>query len=58
MPGMRKTGLIVAALLAGLTVTGTANAADGDNKAATADADTKQLLLLMDQDRNGKVSKP
>jgi Ca2+-binding EF-hand superfamily protein len=32
-------------------------AADQTAKAAAADADTKQLLLLMDQDRNGKVSK-
>jgi Ca2+-binding EF-hand superfamily protein len=57
MPGFWKSGLIAATLLAGLATTATAMAADADKKAVTADSDTKQLLVLMDHDRNGKISK-
>jgi Ca2+-binding EF-hand superfamily protein len=44
-------------LAAALILAATAIAADGDKKVVAADAETKQLLLLMDQDRNGKVSR-
>jgi hypothetical protein len=57
MPGKRKTGLIVALLLAGAAMTGPVWAVDQLNNAHAADSNTKQLLLLMDQDRNGKISK-
>jgi Ca2+-binding EF-hand superfamily protein len=51
MPMRLTYGLIVAALLAAGAVRAQ------DTRQRTADSDTKQLLLLMDQDRNGKVSK-
>jgi hypothetical protein len=47
---------IEAALVAG-TVAGTAIAADNSQKVAAGVPATKQLLLLMDTDKNGKVSK-
>jgi hypothetical protein len=53
----RKIGLVVAALFAAGAMTGTAMAADSSQPAATADYSTKQLLLLMDKDQNGKVSR-
>lgn len=53
MPRSWKFVLVAAPLLAA--------AADSvwaaDTKVQAADAETKQLLLLMDQDRNGKISK-
>jgi len=55
MPARWTFVLVVAPLLAAGAMTGSVWAAD--TKAQAADADTKQLLLLMDQDRNGKVSK-
>lgn len=45
-----------AVLLAGLAA-GTGIAADNTQKVAAGEAATKQLLLLMDTDKNGKVSK-
>jgi len=45
-----------AALLAGI-VAGTGVAADNTQKLAAGTTATKQLLLLMDTDNNGKVSK-
>jgi Ca2+-binding EF-hand superfamily protein len=56
MSGKCRTALVIALVLAGLGFAGAARAADNDKK-AMADSDTKQLLLLMDQDRNGKISK-
>ena len=60
MPATRKPGLIpgliIVMLLAG-GIAGSASAQDLTSKTAIADADTKQLLLLMDQDRNGKISR-
>ena len=50
----RKTVLLGAALVAVLAVQAGVHA---DEKTAAADANTKQLLLLMDKDQNGKVSK-
>jgi len=47
-------------MFAALNVAGAvtaAGAANASSKEQSADADTKQLLLLMDVDRNGKVSK-
>src|SRR5580658_6732031 len=57
MPGKRKIGLMAVTLLAAAAMGGPAGAADQPDKAQEVDADTKQLLLLMDQDRNGKISK-
>ena len=56
MQGRRKFGLMFAALNVAGAVTA-AGAANASSKEQSADADTKQLLLLMDVDRNGKVSK-
>lgn len=53
----RKILLVVAALSAAGTMTGTAMAADFDRESAAVDESTKQLLLLMDKDQNGKVSR-
>jgi hypothetical protein len=54
-------GLAAAALLVSGTWAGTAVAreitAPAQRKLAKVDAETKQLLLLMDQDQNGKISK-
>jgi len=54
-------GLVAAALLASGAWVGTAVAreitAPAPHKLAKVDAETKQLLLLMDRDQNGKVSK-
>jgi hypothetical protein len=47
---------IEAALLAGI-IAGTGVAADNTKKLAAGTTATKQLLLLMDTDKNGKVSK-
>jgi hypothetical protein len=47
---------IEAVFVAG-TVAGTAIAADNNQKVAAGVPATKQLLLLMDTDKNGKVSK-
>jgi Ca2+-binding EF-hand superfamily protein len=49
--------LMAVTLLAAAAMGGPARAADQPDKAQEVDADTKQLLLLMDQDRNGKISK-
>jgi len=54
MQGTWKYALIISALLMSAHATW---ADDTTTKANAADAETKQLLLLMDQDRNGKVSK-
>jgi Ca2+-binding EF-hand superfamily protein len=48
---------MVATLLAAGTIAGPVWAQVPPSKAAAADAETKQLLLLMDQDRNGKISR-
>jgi hypothetical protein len=54
-------GLVAAALLASGTWVGTAVArevtAPSQHKLVKGDAETKQLLLLMDKDQNGKISK-
>jgi len=54
-------GLAAAALLASGTWLGTAVArevtAPTQHKLAKGDSETKQLLLLMDKDQNGKISK-
>jgi Ca2+-binding EF-hand superfamily protein len=54
-------GLAAAALLASGTWAGTAVAreitAPTQHKLTKVDAETKQLLLLMDKDKNGKISK-
>jgi Ca2+-binding EF-hand superfamily protein len=55
MPGSWKFALAIVPLLAAGALTGSAWA--DNSKVQAADSDTKQLLLLMDQDRNGKVSK-
>lgn len=57
MPRQRNFGLMIAILLAAGTIACPLRAQVASPKMAAADADTKQLLLLMDQDRNGKVSK-
>jgi Ca2+-binding EF-hand superfamily protein len=50
-----KAGWIVAVWLAALPMTAPAIAADA-NQSAVVDTDTKELLRLMDRDRNGMVS--
>ena len=57
MPGRWKLVLLIAPLLVSGTMIGLAQAADTPPKVVAADAETKQLLLLMDQDRNGKITK-
>ena len=57
MPGKPNFGLLIALPLAAGAMIGPVRAQIPPTKAAAADADTKQLLVLMDQDRNGKVSK-
>jgi hypothetical protein len=57
MTGNRKTGWIVAVSLAVLAMAGAAVAAEPPKKVAAGVYNTKELLLLMDQDRNGRVSK-
>ena len=52
-----KSVALAAVVLASATVTGTAKAADSDASIAAGEAETKQLLRLMDKDQNGKVSK-
>ena len=52
----RKTGWTLAGLAAVL-VAGMAGAAEPPKKVAAGVYKTKELLLLMDQDRNGKVSR-
>jgi len=56
MAGKFKTGLIVAAF-GGLTLAGAAFATEPPKKVAAGVYETKELLLLMDVDRNGKISK-
>ena len=49
---------VAAAVLAGVAMIGTGRAADEKEKRiAAGETETKKLLLLMDRDRNGKVSK-
>ncbi|MGD0107899.1 MAG: hypothetical protein ABSC06_28240 [Rhodopila sp.] len=56
MNGKRVILVISAVLLAG-AVTGIARAADREANLATGEYNTKQLLLLMDKDKSGKVSR-
>jgi Ca2+-binding EF-hand superfamily protein len=53
----RKLGLVVATAVAVLASLGMARAADTEQKVVAGEYRTKELLLLMDQDRNGKVSR-
>ncbi len=53
----RRTGWIVAAGFAGLLAAAPARAAEPPQKVAAGASKTKELLLLMDVDRNGKVSR-
>jgi hypothetical protein len=53
----RRTGWIVAAGFAGLLAAAPARAAEPPQKVAAGEYKTKELLLLMDVDRNGKVSR-
>jgi Ca2+-binding EF-hand superfamily protein len=55
MLGKRNAGLAVAALLAARA--GPAMADDREQNLAAGTAQTRQLLRLMDQDKNGMVSK-
>jgi hypothetical protein len=57
MQGRRKFGLMFAALNLAAPIAGAARADNASSKVQSADAETKQLPLLMDVDRNGKVSK-
>jgi|HubBroStandDraft_1064217.scaffolds.fasta_scaffold91567_3 Ca2+-binding EF-hand superfamily protein len=57
MPGNRKFGLMIGMLLAAAVMPAPVWAVDQTSKAQMADSNTRQLLLLMDQDRNGKISK-
>jgi Ca2+-binding EF-hand superfamily protein len=49
--------LAAAAGFAAATLGGAALAADSDQNLAAGETQAKQLLLLMDKDQNGKVSK-
>jgi hypothetical protein len=57
MPGKRKILSVIPALLVAGAMTGIAKAADSDANLASGEYNTKQLLLLMDKDKNGKVSR-
>jgi hypothetical protein len=57
MPRRLNIGLTIAASMVAGAMAGPARSDDNDTKREAADAGTKQLLLLMDQDRNGKISK-
>ncbi|HXZ02822.1 MAG TPA: hypothetical protein VEI03_22725 [Stellaceae bacterium] len=46
-----------AAILAMAALAGTALAADSDQSLAAGEAHAKRLLMLMDKDKNGKVSR-
>jgi Ca2+-binding EF-hand superfamily protein len=46
-----------AVILAAASMAGSALAADSDQNLAAGEEQSKQLLLLMDKDKNGKVSK-
>jgi EF hand len=48
---------LIAALCAVASVPGTANAADREQSLANGEPSTKQLLMLMDTDKSGKVSR-
>ncbi len=52
-----KVVLLIAALSAAGGVPAIANAADRDQNLAAGELSAKQLLLLMDKDKNGKVSR-
>jgi hypothetical protein len=54
--GRLGVGTMAGVLLAGM-IAGTGIAADNTQKVAAGVPATKQLLLLMDTDKNGKVSK-
>lgn len=49
--------LASAVILAAASLAGSALAADSDQNLAAGEEQSKQLLLLMDKDKNGKVSK-
>jgi len=58
----RKAMVALAALLVGGTVAGTAvaqkeNVPKAQNKVAIGEDEVRQLLLLMDTDKNGKISR-
>lgn len=53
----RTSFLLVATLLATGIITNYAHAADSDKSLESGETATKQLLMLMDKDANGKVSK-
>jgi hypothetical protein len=57
MAGKRKIAVIVSTLLMVGVMAGIARAADRDSNLAAGEYSTKQLLLLMDKDKNGKVSR-
>lgn len=57
MPKRRIFVWTIEAVFVAGTVAGTAIAADNAQKVAAGVPATKQLLLLMDTDKNGKVSK-
>ena len=57
MPNGRMRICIVAGVLLAGMLAGTGIAADNTQKLAAGTAATKQLLLLMDTDKSGKVSR-
>lgn len=57
MPGTKHTALIAAATLFAASLQAHAAGDIPKDRQAAADTNAKQLLLLMDQDKNGKVSK-
>jgi hypothetical protein len=56
MTGFGNAGLMIAAMAVSLVLTGAAEPAE-PQKVAAGLYPTKELLLLMDEDRNGKVSR-
>jgi hypothetical protein len=57
MAGKRKIAVIVSMLLMAGGMAGIARAADSESNLAAGEYSTKQLLLLMDKDKSGKVSR-
>ena len=54
--GLRTTFIVMTLITAG-ALPGTANAQTRDQNLVSGEASAKELLLLMDKDKNGKVSR-
>lgn len=57
MRAISRAVFLLAVLYAAGSLSGMAGAADRDQNLANGEPSTKQLLVLMDKDKNGKVSR-